>query len=113
MATACLFLGWNRPSSSGEGYGIWGEVQERVAQFKKDGWCESYQLIGLTPHCGTMNGFILLLGDRAKLDELRRTDAFEKFSMRMGRAFDGYGVVPGVTQDGIKKVMDRNPEMFK
>ena len=61
----------------------------------------------------TLNAFILLKGERAKLDELRRTDMFERFSMHLSTMFDGYGVIPGVTSEGLLKVAQRNPELFK
>jgi hypothetical protein len=37
---------------------------------------------------------VILNGERPKLDELRRTDDFEKLSMRLMRLFTGYGVIP-------------------
>ena len=33
--------------------------------------------------------------------------------MQLGSVFDGYGVVPGVTLEGMRKVAERNPEIFK
>ena len=115
MATACLFIGFNRPLPGHEAR-AWAELnQEGLAQidrFQKEGWFESYEVVGLTPHFGTTNGFILLKGDRAKLDELRRSDTFERFSMRMARMLDGYGVVPGLTLDGLRKASERNPDFY-
>jgi hypothetical protein len=116
MATASLFIGWNRPvpGKETEAYGhVMREVSERIEMFKKAGWFESSQVVALTPHGGDLNGFILLNGERAKLDELRRTDDFETFSMKLGSMFSSYGVVPCVTGDGLKKVAERQPQMFK
>jgi hypothetical protein len=116
MSTACLFISWNRPvpGRDNEAYGmLMREGLAQIEKFHQEKWFESYEVIGLTPHNGTTNGFILLKGERAKLDELRRTDPFERFSMQMGRALDGYGVVPGVTLEGMRKVMERNPDMMK
>src|SRR5262245_57085688 len=115
MATACLFLGFSspRPGREGDSNNLLRDTVGQIEAFGKEGWFESYEVIGLTPHCGAINGFLLLKGERAKLDELRRTDAFERVSMLMNRTFEGYGVVPGVTLDGIKKVMERNPDMFR
>ena len=114
MATAFLFIGWNRPYPGQQkdafNY-LMREGAERFQGWKKEGFFESSEMFGLTAHGGDLNGFVVLKGERAKLDELRRTDAFEKFSMTMSGLFDRYGVVPGVTEEGMKKVMDRNPEM--
>jgi len=32
--------------------------------------------------------------------------------MQLGASLDGYGVVPGVTLEGLKKVRERNPQLF-
>lgn len=112
MATAHLFIGWNRPLP-GMQKDAWaylaGDGMKQLAAWKKEGWYESSEMFALTPHGGDLNGFFILKGDRAKLDELRRTDAFERWSMSLAERFDGYGVVPGVTEEGLRKVMERIP----
>lgn len=116
MATACLFISFNRPfpGREAEAYGKFErDVVGQMDQFRKEGWFESYEVIGLTPHAGELNGFILLSGDRAKLDELRRTDAFERFSMLWTRLLDRFGVVPGVTLEGLRKVRERQADLFQ
>jgi hypothetical protein len=89
-----------------------GPMLTELDAFKAEGWFESYEAFGLTPHCGTLNMGVLIKGERAKLDELRRTDRFERFSMQLGRLFTGYGVIPGVTVDGMRKVVERNPNLL-
>jgi hypothetical protein len=114
MATAVLFVGWNRPVPGHE-KDAWaflsGPAMDKVREWEKKGYCERHELFGLTAHGGDLNGAMVLFGERAKLDELRRTDEFEHFSLRLGMLLDGYGVVPGVNEAGIKKVMERNPEL--
>jgi hypothetical protein len=115
MATACLFIGFDRPvrGREAEAYGaLQRELIPQLEGFEKEGWFETFDVIGLTPHCGTLNSFILLKGDRAKLDELRRSDAFERFSLRLAGMLEGYGVVAGVTLEGLKKVLARNPDLL-
>jgi hypothetical protein len=116
MATACLFIGWDRPHPGKESEAFRWLMTEGMAAldaFKTKGFYESREQIGLTAHGGDLNGFLLLFGERAKLDELRRTDDFERFSMRMAMFFGRYGVVPGVNSAGIQKVLDRNPDLLK
>jgi hypothetical protein len=115
MASACLFLGFNRPSVGKEEEAMsfmMKDVPETLQRYQREGYFESFQFVGLTPHGGDLNAFYLLNGQRAKLDELRRTDDFEKLSMRLMRLFTGYGVTPGVTGEGIAKVAERNPQMY-
>src|SRR6266496_1296038 len=76
MATAVLFMGWNRPVVGREGDAwkfLMGEGQAMLANFQKQGFFERIERVALTPHGGSVNGFLLLFGERAKLDELRRT----------------------------------------
>lgn len=116
MATAVLFIGWDKPIPTREQKAwsyLLGEGSEFLGKLQSEGWCERYDRVGLTPHGGDLNGFILLHGERAKLDELRRTDSFERFSMQMGQLFQSYGVLPGITGAGIDAVVKRNPDWFK
>jgi hypothetical protein len=116
MSTAVLFLGWNRPASGREVEAfkfLAGEGMEILGKFQKEGYFERFDRIALTPHCGTTNGFLLLHGDRAKLDELRRTDEFEHFSISLLRLFEGYGVVPGLNGEGLDKALARNRDLMK
>jgi hypothetical protein len=110
MSTAVLFIGWNRPIAGVDPKKAYGHVMTEGVPFlrKLEGKSfEKIETIALTPHGGDMNGFILLYGERAKLDELRRTDEFEAFVMRLGELFDGLTVVPGVNWEGIQGVMKR------
>jgi hypothetical protein len=116
MATACLFLAFDapRPGSEKEAFPhMMGPMLTELDAFKREGWFESYDTFALTPHCGELNMGILIKGEGAKLDELRRTDRFERFSMQLGRLFTGYGVIPGVTLEGMRKVVERNPDLLK
>jgi hypothetical protein len=116
MATACLFIGWDRahPGKEGEAFKwIMSEGLAALDAFKAKGFFESREMIGLTAHGGDLNGFILLFGERAKLDELRRTDEFERFSMRLGTLMTRTGVIPGVNFAGIQKVMERQKDILK
>ena len=115
MATALLYIGWNRPVA-GKETEAWKYFMEEgdaaLTKFQKQGYFERVERVALTPHSGTVNGFLLLFGERAKLDELRRTDEFERFSIRLMMLFDGYGVVPGLNNEGLAKAMARNKDLM-
>jgi hypothetical protein len=109
MATAILFIGWNRPypGTNEKAYG-WLTTEGHAFLKKCEGkWFERMEMFGLTAHGGDMNGGVILFGERAKLDEMRRTDEFEAFVMQLGSQFDRVGVVPGVNWEGIQAVMKR------
>jgi hypothetical protein len=109
MANAVLFIGWNRPHIGQEekAYGFLTTEGMAFLDGLQGKYFERREVIGLTAHGGDLNGCIILFGERAKLDELRRTDEFEAFAMRLGGLFDRLGVVPGVNWDGIQQVMQR------
>ena len=109
MATAILFIGWNRPYPGKENDAFAFMMGEAIGYLQKQQGkaFERFETFGLTAHGGDLNGGIILFGERAKLDELRRTDEFEAFSMKMGSLFDRYGVVPGVNWEGMQAVMAR------
>ena len=109
MSNAILFMGWNRPHVGLEDKAYGFLTTEGLAYLEKQQGkaFERLEMFGLTAHGGDLNGAVILFGERAKLDELRRSDEFEAFSMRMGSLFDRYGVVPGLTLDGIRQVMKR------
>jgi hypothetical protein len=116
MATAVLFIGWNRPVLGREGEAfkfVAGEGQDILTKFQKQGFFERSERLVLTPHCGTTNGMILLFGERAKLDELRRTDEFEHLSLKLMTLFEGYGVVPGLNAEGLDRAMSRNKDLIR
>ena len=113
MATAILFIGWNRPHVGMEdkAYG-WLATEALPHLRKNEGKAyERTEVLGLTAHGGDLNGAVILFGERAKLDELRRTDEFEAFIMKMSGLFDRVGVIPGVNWEGIQNVMKRRPKL--
>jgi hypothetical protein len=109
MADAVLFIGWNRPHLGMDDKAMAFLTGEGLQYLKKvEGtYFERLEMIGLTAHGGDMNGAIILHGTRAKLDELRRTDEFEAFSFKLGSLLDRLGVVPGLSWEGIQKVIAR------
>lgn len=116
MATAVLYLGWNRPVAGrdGEAYKfLMGEGRDILGKFQRQGYFERTEQIALTPHCGSTNGMLLLFGERAKLDELRRTDEFEHFSLKLMTMLEGYGVVPGLNGEGLERAFTRNKDLMK
>jgi|SRR5215470_11886911 len=109
MADAILFIGWNRPNPGQEEKGMNYVTGEGLQFLKKleGNYFERLEMIGLTAHGGDLNFAIILHGNRAKLDELRRTDEFEAFAFQLMTMFDRVGVVPGLSWEGIQKVMAR------
>lgn len=95
---AVLFISSNRPhvGRENEAMGLWRETPAWLDAQQKAGWFSRWDGFWLTPHGGNRNTAFICYGDRAKLDEWRRTDEFEAWVFRASAIFDGLGVVPGV-----------------
>lgn len=116
MATAVLFIGMNRPHLGREAEAfryLTGDLTASLDRFQREGFFESREMIGLTPHGGNLNSFFLLFGERAKLDELRRTDAFERVAWQLGAFFSGVTIVPGLNGVGIAKMIERTRDVME
>lgn len=115
MAEHVLFVGWNRPLAGREkvcselfatALGFW-------ASQKEQGNIESFEPVLLTVHGGDLNGFILVRGDRAKLDTVRSSDAFLDLMTQININAQGLGILGGWTGDGAAKQMARYQKALK
>jgi hypothetical protein len=106
---AVLFIGANRPrpGKESEAKSLWLETGSWLESQQQLGWFSRWDGFWLTPHGGDMNSAFCCYGDRAKLDEWRRTDAFEAWVFRAGMCLDNLGVVPGVSFSAARDTMDR------
>jgi hypothetical protein len=103
VAGEALFIGWGQVARGREKKGLdvfnesvayWGSLQE-------NGTIESLDVVLLQPHGGDLNGFALLKGDPAKLDELRRSDDFIRSTARANLVVDGLGVVGAISGEAL------------
>jgi hypothetical protein len=80
---------------------VFQESVEYWGRLQSDGQIESLQIALLTPHGGDLNGFAILQGEAEKLDEVRRSEDFQRLVTRANLIVDSLGVVPGVTGDEL------------
>jgi hypothetical protein len=106
---AVLFIGSNRPivGRESEALNLWTETGPWLDAQMKAGWFSRWDGFWLTAHGGDMNSAFMCYGDRAKLDEWRRTDAFESWVFRASNCLTDLGVVPGVNFSAAKETMER------
>lgn len=104
-----LFIGANRPipGRETEAMRLWAETASWLDSQQNLGWFTRWDGCWLTPHGGDMNSAFMCWGDRAKLDEWRRTDAFEAWCWRATSCLEGFGVIPGITWITAKDQWDR------
>lgn len=109
MADGILFLGWGNPVRGRErnALTVFQESVEYWGRLQGDGQIESFQVVLLGPHGGDLNGFAVLHGDPAKLDDVRRSDEFQRMLTRANLIVDSLGAVPGVTGDALGAQLER------
>jgi hypothetical protein len=76
-----------------------------LAQQKEAGLVESFEPAVLMPHGGDLNGFILIRGERDKLDQLRNSDEFFSFRVSAEIIMHGLGILPARIGEGVMKYM--------
>ena len=106
---AVLFIGANRPvvGREKEATSLWMETSAWLDSQQKLGWFARWDGMWLTAHGGNLNTAFVCYGDRAKLDEWRRTDGFETWVFRAMNCFEGLGVIPGVNFAASRETMER------
>jgi hypothetical protein len=103
MADAVIFIGWGSPVRGREqkSLTVFGESIAYWNTLQQEGAIEAVETVLLDPHGGDLAGFALLKGERAKLDEVRQRDEFQKLVVRAGLIVDNLGVVNGGTGGGL------------
>ena len=106
MANSVLFIGWNRSVAGREkqAMALFMKGMEYYDQLQKDGKIDSFEPVVLANHGGDLNGFILIRGDAAKLDEVRREDNFINFSIEASFCLENFGVISGYIGEAITNV---------
>jgi hypothetical protein len=105
MANDVLFIGWG-PVVRGrerQAIDVFQESVQSWMQYQQDGRIESFEPILLEPHGGELAGFVLIRGERHKLDELRLDDEFRRNLARANTVVEDLGVVCGYGEDALAR----------
>jgi len=107
MASACLFIGWNR-ALQGREHQAMELFQTGMAYYGKlqaAGTIESFEPVLLSSHGGDMNGFILLRGDAQKLAAVRVSPEFVDIETQSMLCLQGVGVIQGYAGEGVQSML--------
>lgn len=107
MQSNVLFFGWNcaipgREKISGEHFE---EFVAYLGGLQKQGMIESFDTVFLDRHGGDLNGFFLIRGESAKLDQLASSDEWHTHQIRTMMHLSGVGAIRGVTGDAAMERM--------
>jgi len=81
---------------------VFQEVIEYYTRLQQQGEIESFEPVALELHGGDLEGFILIRGEREKLDRLRRNDEFMRLIVRGSAVVEHLGIVSAMI--GIERV---------
>jgi len=109
MAGEALFLGWG-PVIRGREHKslqVFQETIEYYGKLQQEGQIESFEPVLIAPHGGDLGGFVLLRGERGRLDEIRSSEEFERLVTRAASVVDNVGVINAYTSDALGQAMGR------
>jgi hypothetical protein len=112
MADEALFIGWGEVVRGREGKAVevFNESLQYYGQLEQGGKIEGFDAWFLAPHGGDLSGFILLRGERERLDEIQRSPEFERLQTRAGMIVDRTGVVSAYTGEAVGRLMGQFQE---
>jgi hypothetical protein len=112
MAAEALFIGWGEVVRGRESKAldVFNESLQYYARLQQDGTVESFDAWFLAPHGGDLAGFILLRGERERLDEVQRSPEFELLMARAGMIVDRVGVVNAYTGEALGRLVGQFQE---
>src|SRR5438552_18733434 len=110
MADYGLFVGWGALVRGRElkGLEVFNESIQFWADHQKKGNIESFEPVLLTPHGGDLAGFLLIKGEGAKLDQIKRSDEYLALNTRAGQVVDDLDFVDFIL---VAKPQDQMAEL--
>jgi hypothetical protein len=95
MASAALFVGWGAPVRGREkqSFDVFNEAIQFFSRQVQEGNVESFEPVQLESHGGDLSGFMLIKGDRAKLERMRYSPDFRRLVARAETIVDNFGIV--------------------
>jgi hypothetical protein len=103
MANDVIFTGWGAVPAGREqqALNVFQETLQYWTLAQQDGRIESFEPILLEPHGGGLAGFLLVRGERAKLDAIRTDEEFQRLVARAGVIVEDFGVIVGYGDEAL------------
>lgn len=107
MGPNVIMFGWNRsiPGRERTAGAHFQEFVQYLAGLQQGGVIQSFDVVFLNRHGGDMNGFFLIRGECAKLNDLAASADWIGHMIRANLHTEGCGVVHGVTGDAAAEWM--------
>jgi hypothetical protein len=105
MATGALVIGWG-PAVRGrelKALQVFNEAIQYYTRLQQQGTIESFEPVALEPHGGDLNGFVLVRGDREKLNALRTSEEFIHLTNRAELIVNNLGVITAFIGEELQR----------
>jgi hypothetical protein len=106
MADAALFIGWGPiiPGREQKALQVFNETIQYYTKLQEQGQIESFETVALEPHGGDLTGFLLIRGEKAKLSQVRSSDAFTRLNTRAVLVVTNFGAVGAYIGEGLNRL---------
>jgi hypothetical protein len=108
MANAALVIGWGPavPGREQKALQVFGEAIQYYTRLQQQGQIESFEPVALEPHGGDLNGFLLVRGDREKLNRVRSSDEFVRLNNRAQLVVTNFGAVGAFVGEELNRLFN-------
>jgi hypothetical protein len=95
MADSGIFMGWTRPATgaSNKAMGLYKHIDGYFTRLHAEGRIANFDTVLLGAHGGDLGGFVLIRGDREKLDAIRSSAEFREVTVRGSMFLVGFRVL--------------------
>jgi hypothetical protein len=106
MTNAAIFIGWGNVVRGREvkSLAVFNEGLQYWARLQQSGEIESFEPVALEPHGGDLAGFVLIRGDRDKLNRLRYSDEWMRLNDRANTVVDNLGIVSAYVGEDLQRL---------
>src|SRR5256712_13771772 len=106
MATSALVIGFGTVVRGREqkALQVFNEAIQYYTRLQQQGTIESFEPVALEPHGGDLQGFLLVRGDREKLNALRSSEEFLRLNNRVALVGDNLGVVTAILAEQLQRL---------
>jgi hypothetical protein len=84
---------------------VFQETLSYYGKLQQEDQIEGFEPVLIAPHGGGLAGYILMRGERSRLDEIRSSDEFRKLTARAAAIVDDVGVIDAYTGEALAQQM--------
>ena len=106
MANGALVIGWGPPVRGREqkALQVFDESIQYYTRLQQQGTIESFEPVALDYHGGDLQGFLLIRGDREKLNALRTSKEFLSLNNRAALVVNNLGVINAFIGEELQRL---------